>query len=205
MADAVEVDTAVDDSAYDLDDDAEKRKGERAAATAAAAAMQNTRPESSGARPDWVASFEQQKQKKASRLAGKCGTWKGDRGFGFIKRDDGGADVWVRKKSLRVVAGSRRALAVGEPVEFNVDTMPDGRLEAVSVTAPGGADLQGATLSDAEEEEAPAAAVAEAKPAEAQASRKRATSFVPRNVKRPAPTAKPKPKPSGPPPTRDAV
>merc|ERR1719458_325623 len=37
-----------------------------------------------------------------------------------------------------------RSLAVGEPVEFETDTKPDGRIQAINVTGPGGAEPKGA-------------------------------------------------------------
>ena len=64
-------------------------------------------------------------------------------GFGFILPDDGSSDIFVHQTAIQ--AQGFRSLADGEEVEYQVDTDEvTGRRKAVSVTGPGGVDVQGA-------------------------------------------------------------
>ena len=54
---------------------------------------------------------------------GKIKHWNRDRGFGFIARDDGEADVFVHFRHLQ--NASRDHLEIGERVEFEI--VPDDR------------------------------------------------------------------------------
>ena len=94
-----------------------------------------------------------------------------------------------------------RSLHEGEPVEFDVTVTAEGKLEAVRVTGPGGAEVLGITGSrktkQAEEEdsadEQEAASSSAGGPVHKRQEKpprpKPYTAFVPRTVKRPAPAA----------------
>ncbi|MQM17004.1 hypothetical protein Taro_049969 [Colocasia esculenta] len=67
-------------------------------------------------------------------------TWfSGQKGFGFIKPDAGGEDLFVHQTSIR--SEGFRALSEGEAVEFAVEHGDDGRAKAVDVTGPNGAPI----------------------------------------------------------------
>ena len=116
-------------------------------------------------------------------------------------------DLYVHQRNIE--KKGFRSLLEGEPVEFVMAKMADGKLEALNVTGPGGVEPQGQPtpaereeMEEEEEERARAKAAALAK-MEAERPKKPATAFVPRTVKRPAPksTARPavkKPAPSAP-------
>jgi len=63
-------------------------------------------------------------------LIGTCKAW--GKGFGFIKRNDGGPDVFVHQ--TEVVKSGFRSLTVGEQVWFKVERKSDGNTRAVKVT-----------------------------------------------------------------------
>lgn len=73
------------------------------------------------------------------RQTGTVKSW--GKGFGFIKRADGQKDIFVHQTSIK--KSGFRSLMVGESVEFDIETKPDGRDQAVNVTGPGGADPKG--------------------------------------------------------------
>ena len=78
-----------------------------------------------------------------ARHSGEVSRWRADRGWGFIRRDDGLADIFVHHQSIDDPDPSRfRTLLEGERVEFSVRTRAE-RTEAVSVTGPGGAAVVG--------------------------------------------------------------
>jgi CspA family cold shock protein len=62
-------------------------------------------------------------------MRGDVVSWDDGRGYGFVKRDDGGPDIFVHHKGL--LMEGRRMLDVGQRVEF--DEKPGERLEAVQV------------------------------------------------------------------------
>lgn len=76
-------------------------------------------------------------------VAGSCLRWNGRKGYGWIGRADGGPDVYVHQRS--VAKAGHRSLSPGEAVEFEVEAMGDGRVQAVRVTGPGGAPVVGQT------------------------------------------------------------
>jgi len=76
------------------------------------------------------------------RLKGRCKVWAA--GHGFIERDDGKRDVFVHQTQLQ--KQGHRSLRVGEFVEFELQTKPNGRKQAVRVTGPGGVDVIGNDL-----------------------------------------------------------
>ena len=54
-----------------------------------------------------------------------------DRGFGFIKPDDGGRDVFVHRSNVSGL-GRDEGLREGEPVEYDLENTPKGQ-SAVNV------------------------------------------------------------------------
>jgi protein lin-28 len=65
------------------------------------------------------------------------------KGFGFILPDDGSSDIFVHQTAIQTQGF--RSLADGEIVEYKVATdAKTGRRKAVSVTGPGGVNVQGA-------------------------------------------------------------
>ena len=176
--------------------------------------------EVSSAKPSWAAQYEAKKaeeaKRKPTRLKGTCAKWgKGARadhtgrtrrshqphtrrltlqcthaaGWGFIKVP-GQADMYVNQRNI--VKKGFRSLLEGEPVEFEIGKMADGKLEALNVTGPDGAEPEGQMHPDDKEEMEKASLKAKA---EKEPRPKPYTAFVPRTVKRPAakPVAKPKP------------
>mmetsp|Transcript_5173 Transcript_5173/g.15717 ORF Transcript_5173/g.15717 Transcript_5173/m.15717 type:complete len:111 (-) Transcript_5173:1074-1406(-) len=63
------------------------------------------------------------------------------KGFGFIKPNQGGGDVFVHHSEI--YAKGFRSLADGEAVEYEVDVDPSGRERAIAVTGPDGVYVQG--------------------------------------------------------------
>lgn len=68
------------------------------------------------------------------------------KGFGFIVPDDGSSDVFVHQSEIK--AEGFRSLADGEAVEFEAEKDGQGRIKAIQVTGPGGANVQGAPFRD---------------------------------------------------------
>lgn len=69
------------------------------------------------------------------RQSGVVSWFSPQKGFGFIKPDDGGEDLFVHQTSIR--AEGFRVLSEGEAVEFDVERGDDGRAKAVDVTSSG--------------------------------------------------------------------
>ena len=64
------------------------------------------------------------------------------KGFGFIKPDDSGDEIFVHHSAIG--GDGFKTLADGEAVEYEVeDGAEDGKPRAVNVTGPGGAKVQG--------------------------------------------------------------
>ncbi|KAJ1640473.1 hypothetical protein T492DRAFT_568187, partial [Pavlovales sp. CCMP2436] len=61
--------------------------------------------------------------------------WDVVRGWGFVKPDDGGADVFAHRNDL--LKGEHKSLQEGEHVEFQL-AYTDGRPQAIKITGPGG-------------------------------------------------------------------
>ncbi|KAK4844210.1 hypothetical protein QYF36_017725 [Acer negundo] len=75
-----------------------------------------------------------------TRSTGKV-TWFDDvKGYGFIKPDDGGADLFVHQKSIK--SDGYRTLYENQSVEFDVQLEPGSKYQALDVTAPGGNPIQ---------------------------------------------------------------
>jgi len=76
----------------------------------------------------------------ASDPSAKTGTianWNDEKGFGFIRPDDGSEDIFCHRNALAGDFGDK-AVTKGEPVEFTVVPGNDGRTKAGQVTKPGG-------------------------------------------------------------------
>jgi len=161
--------------------------------------MVSSLPEEPEAKPSWAAKYETEKAIAARRLTGTVDRWIADAGWGFIKRTDGLDDIFVHQRSTNKVGF--RSLMVGEAVEFEVEFgRGTGKLEAVRVTGPGGAEVVGQprTRRDGDsgddsdsggggrkkrpKKEPAAEAAAPLKPP---VTSKPSTAFVPRTMKRP--------------------
>ena len=70
-------------------------------------------------------------------------TWKDDRGFGFIKPDDGSDDIFIHISALK---GSERRPYRGETVYYQVEHGDDGKSKAVN------ARIEGVTVSSEKKE-----------------------------------------------------
>jgi len=71
---------------------------------------------------------------------GNVKKWFPDKGFGIIAAD--GRDIFVHRSEVHSES-TWVSLKVGEPVEFNVITAPDGRKKAEGVTGPNGGFVKG--------------------------------------------------------------
>jgi len=149
---------------------------------------QPDKDEVSEGRPSWARSWE---EKKRPKLTGTCSTWN-KKGWGFIKRDDGASDVFVHQRSI--LQRGFRSLLEGERVEFDLGKMPDGRIEAIKVTGPGGEKVQGQPHPKDDEEDVEEEKGSGGKAAsEPKVKLKPYTGFMPRNIARKPAVPKPRP------------
>eukprot|EP00662_Eupelagonemidae_sp_cell21_P008398 gene8398-9293_t len=72
-----------------------------------------------------------QRTDEPDRYTGTVSFFLGDKGFGFLKRDDGGDDLFVHRSAVTFT--DRSYLKQGEPVSFGVAHARGGRLKAVDV------------------------------------------------------------------------
>jgi cold shock CspA family protein len=68
------------------------------------------------------------------RQQGTLKAWKSDRGFGFIKPEDGSQDVFIHITSIRRAI---RDPKVGDTILYTLDLQNDGRLRAVNASIQG--------------------------------------------------------------------
>lgn len=193
----------VDEEAYDMSDSRFKRPkqddsafGVMAASSAAPSGIlftpkvEDTEPDQE--RAEWAAQWKVEQDRiaaRANKLKGVCVKWHAN-GFGFIKRYDGAPDIYVHQRDI--AKRGYRSLKIDEPLEFDEAAMEDGRLHAINVTGPNGADVIGGSKperddSDEDEEAEEEQAAQPIKPVEPP----KKPAFLPRAVKRPAPKAKP--------------
>jgi CspA family cold shock protein len=55
------------------------------------------------------------------RVQGKVKMWRDEKGYGFLRPDAGGPDVFVHHSAIQVTGRGRKSLAEGERVEFYVE------------------------------------------------------------------------------------
>eukprot|EP01039_Chlorochromonas_danica_P018458 gene18458-22200_t len=77
----------------------------------------------------------------SERQTGTVKWFNTQKGFGFINPTNGGEDFFVHQTNIRT--NGFRSLADGEAVEFDI-VRENGRLSAINVTGPNGAEVQGA-------------------------------------------------------------
>ena len=65
---------------------------------------------------------------------GRLKTWKDDRGFGFIKPDDGGKDVFLHISALK---GAGRRPKVGDKILYQLVVQPNGKVSAAQASIQG--------------------------------------------------------------------
>lgn len=68
---------------------------------------------------------------KQTICQGKLITWKDDRGFGFIKPDDGSQEVFVQISALK---GASRRPKVGDRIGYERVTEPNGKVRAAKAS-----------------------------------------------------------------------
>jgi cold shock protein len=63
--------------------------------------------------------------------------WKADRGFGFIKDDSGGPDIFLHVSALQSAGIDPDNLRKGERLTFDVENTRDGKTRAANVSPAG--------------------------------------------------------------------
>ncbi|OAY60878.1 cold shock domain-containing protein 3 [Manihot esculenta] len=81
-------------------------------------------------------------EQAAVRSTGRVVRFSDRKGFGFIKPDDGGEDLFVHHTAIKS-DGGYRSLAEDDVVEFTVSLSAD-KYQAINVTSPGGGPIQAA-------------------------------------------------------------
>lgn len=69
-----------------------------------------------------------------SESKGLLKTWKDDRGFGFIKPEDGSDDIFIHISALK---GSARRPYRGDTIYYQVEESEDGKFKAVNANIEG--------------------------------------------------------------------
>jgi cold shock protein len=65
--------------------------------------------------------------------AGKLKMWNADRGFGFIKDDAGGSDVFLHVNEVKAAGIEEDRIKVGDRLSFETTSTRDGRTKASNV------------------------------------------------------------------------
>ena len=65
--------------------------------------------------------------------AGKLKMWNSDRGFGFIKDDNGGPDMFLHINELKAVGIDPDQIKVGDRLSFETASTRDGKMKASNV------------------------------------------------------------------------
>jgi cold shock protein len=65
--------------------------------------------------------------------AGKLKMWNADRGFGFIKDDNGGPDVFLHVNEMKAAGIDEDRIKVGDRLTFETTSTRDGRTKASNV------------------------------------------------------------------------
>jgi CspA family cold shock protein len=65
--------------------------------------------------------------------AGKLKMWNADRGFGFIKDDNGGPDMFLHINELKAVGIDPDQIKVGDRLSFETASTRDGKMKASNV------------------------------------------------------------------------
>jgi CspA family cold shock protein len=63
--------------------------------------------------------------------------WNVDRGFGFIKDDSGGPDMFMHFTALQSAGIDPDTLRIGDRLTFDVENTRDGKIRANNVRRPG--------------------------------------------------------------------
>ena len=65
--------------------------------------------------------------------AGKLKMWNADRGFGFIKDDTGGPDMFLHINDLKTAGIDPDQIKVGDRLTFETASTRDGKIKASNV------------------------------------------------------------------------
>ena len=65
--------------------------------------------------------------------AGKLKMWNSDRGFGFIKDDNGGPDMFLHINELKAAGIDPDQIKVGDRLSFETASTRDGKMKASNV------------------------------------------------------------------------
>jgi CspA family cold shock protein len=118
----------IDEDAYDLSSVKRPKRDEAAFGAMAVVASASCSADNAdtGPRAAWAEKWKAEKE-RPKKLKGSCAKWIVAKGFGFIKREDGLPDLYCHQRE--VSKQGFRSLREGEPLEFDVEAMQDGRLQ----------------------------------------------------------------------------
>jgi cold shock CspA family protein len=68
---------------------------------------------------------------------GTLKSWNAERGFGFLREENGGPDICLHIKVLKAASIDPDYLVVGDLLIFEVENAPDGRIRVGNVRRPG--------------------------------------------------------------------
>ena len=80
-----------------------------------------------------------------TRYSGECVKWGNGSSYGFIRSQQLSKEVFVHQKNIERSINPQKCLYVGEKIEFDLKTAPDGKKYAASVTGLGGKPVEGKT------------------------------------------------------------